>query len=1019
MAQEAFGPKPLHIVDTSIVSVTEAEYDNAALVQIVHRRTASFGPGHRDYVNRHIEQILKQIRNPYALTMLLARIEGSSTLPDIDVAIADSQVDFIGHTLAKEVKEGGRTAVSSAALLWLSFMLGGVSQQSATRLREFAIQGGAAAGDLDPRGLLGKLLSSGWFDSRETKVTAHPTQIQGLESLFTDNTTKTIAEDAIIAALNGMVAAGELKVATAAARKLVSRKLPIPNAVRDSINQFVVQRCNEAEPQDFADRMRDVAELSNGSDPVSMLIRALSTRRGSQGFMDNWQAPTWTEQEAASVSTSAEARQCAVRFIQEGLPDSALYEYGASFIDFIANKLKWDFSAEFEKAYEKALERGSSASDVLLAGALRQQSPPYDRLLAAAFSAHDAASESHADITERHRQAEQGELDALESNHIFEQPGENYFASEQALSRIVNHRRRTDGYTWILAHPRSDDLKQAWIKSLMSTDKADEFQAAWTASTDYDRRVAWGVAGKLRVSVLKPVLLDETTSVAPEHLRELITAISATLEDEEWDTQFLPIARALSADKRLMIATTLLNLDSDSKQAEAIHSTATALLNEDEWTFCQAMQNDDDDELTHDSLTDEFLGELAESELAAVALRACAILLNRGVARAETIRSLLTNDDRVVRQHASWIARHELLTEIRPELRKNLEDADYRVRRHAMVALATRADIEEQTAIIAMHQDRSGPVKKTLAEIIGFYKWAEGVPALITLLDDPRNSNAQGGLMKEAAVGGPQYKVARAAAEALGNMRQLSLEEYQTIVDFIEEGTDRCDDVFVRYHATRSISTYLGEEDGTPFTSWLNDSQFAAGTKNAGYPVRYAAACALAGLLIEAKDARNSLEPKLLLESAQHSDWRLAGPALLCLGMMLPKSAIECDQALGAESPANRAALVLIGAAIVGASAPTLASRLELTALGALTAAAVEHTSWTRSDWDTFLTDHPEIAEWLATASADADLGECISWSLQVLAPALLASERPHWPSARHLPEVMGVMNLWTMAGGE
>ncbi len=1020
VAKEAFGSEPPTIVRAAEMTLTESNYNLAARAQVLDRRSAGLPPDRRDFVSRHRDRVLEQLRNPYELSMFVERVRAATAVTgNPDALIRASKTEFVGQTLAKEVKAGGRLGVVSGAILWLLFMLGSASDSSAVAVREHALAGGSAPAETDPHGLLQALLAAGWFERTGDRVTAHPTQIEGLEQLLRDATTRTAAEDGLRAVLTGLVTNGKLAVAVRAARQVVSRKLPIPPTVQAMIDQFMVRRCVDAKPHELLDAIHDLGKLSRASDPVSVLARALEEQPASDaGFGPMWSPPKWTHEVLSSVRDSAEARHIMETLLRHALPRPESFQHNHSeLVEFVFTTLGWDLSGACEAGLEAAIEDGALEFDALLEGAARAASPPFDRLLDKALAKLGSAATSRDESEDWYRRAEQAELDAVQSDHLLGEPDDDYHVARHTVEQIVSIRRKREGFGWLLRHPRREVLLGAWARALRGGASTAEGEAFWASCAPTQPSLARQGLRHAPVRDLRGAVLADLRQGSSRDYGDIVETLGVLLLPSEWISEFVPTVASMPLDRRLTIAEQLLRFDAnDAADPEAPRQAARAMFSGLEATVAGALLGAKYSAGPHSPPAGETLRQLARSEIPNLALAAAAALIAQGSPEAGELKRLLAHADHAVREKAVALASHELLHSLKAELKALLSDGDYRVRRATMKSLAAHADDADWANIIAMHSDRSGPVRQACALLIGSYGRPDGTAALIALLDDHRNSNGHRGIMQEDFGGGSEYRVARAAAEAIGDVNGLANEAFEEIAAFLRGGAERCDDAVVRYKAMTSLAKFDGPDLLPIFASFLLDPHYAGGIRTPGYPVRYAAAWGMVDHLRNSSEVRSECDPAPLVEPARHSDGRTAGPCLLALGMLLPRAAVECGNALPAGVSPLRAALVAIGAALAGAERRAMPVPLP-SALSALLDQVAQQPEWKRADWQAFLSERPDIARWIEEAQVENDVGETLAWGLGQLCPELF--KQPPERGDGHLPKVIGVISASSLAGCE
>jgi hypothetical protein len=366
---------------------------------------------------------------------------------------------------------------------------------------------------------------------------------------------------------------------------------------------------------------------------------------------------------------------------------------------------------------------------------------------------------------------------------------------------------------------------------------------------------------------------------------------------------------------------------------------------------------------------------VARSNVSPIAANAIAALQLAGVdvdAESDAVLTSSDEDDRV-----SVLVAHAARPSMKSRdfLRRALRaDAHFACRLHAARALAEGTTDDDRLAVLALKSDPSGPVRAECARLVGEKKWEEGRDALIAMLRDQQNASPD--TMTIYAT--PEYRVARVAAEALGEFDELRGEDVRALSAFLRDGKLASDDVEVH----RSVLAMLRVSDDPKVTplivEQLSSTWRMEGTEGAAYPMRYAAAYAIAARIFrDAPTTNDSATIAALVCAAEHSDDRLAAPALTALGFAGEQAANLAAPLLRHEETTPERALLYAAA---------YAARTRQMPQDAVLGDAVLHPGWrtlsfalghastTDEEWAAHLEAHADEREWVKRIESSSQI---------------------------------------------
>jgi hypothetical protein len=885
---DALGKQGAEIIDRYAVEVRADSYDLDSQRAILsnHLRLNRARAWHTDFARRNEEQIFRVLPEPFSLAVFAGALAATASEGEADVAklIARSATTAIAARVANSIEAG---SVQSAIALWalvavrLPLTPENLRGVRATLRATNTTIGNEVAKAVDLVKLVGRLRSARWLASSPERA-AHPYVVDGLEQVIDQN--PAAAEDVLISLISGWVAEGNFDTANTLTERVPNRSLPLPVPVTVALEKRLRQELFAATRWSFARLLGRVARGSVAGDPVVMLARALLHVRG-KGFYAEWKYPQWSATDLDSVKASADARRVAEMFVRECLPE-ARHPYGGLVNLFVA--LGWDLSEAFRAALGEDLERAVMALEALVEGALETPTPRYDDVIDMLLRQIAELDEWWASYRDgEYRSAEAYETDFGAMQHALDEPSERFYGPCKALKLVVESRRRKHGGQCLAARAKSPEMRKAWADSLKadpSTPARTELEALRAACGADDTRTFCTAMERKGVAPHVDLLLSYARDAATADLSPVLTALWA-LGTPADVTQWLVQASqtyGLSPWRRLSIlsAANGVHNRSDEDRAAylaAVHAFATAE-ELDVLRACRAADSEDDPDTSTWSTTTENLRQAARGE-EPVAAQAVAALHLLGEDVCDLSDERLRSDDgdtrlTVLHAHArrpSRASRGFLLRAVR-------EDADFRCRLAGVVGLAEDATPDERAAILALSEHASGPVRKKVAEVVGDNRWEDGLGTLVGLLGDRQNANPNN--FTRFAL--PEFSVARAAAWSLWRFEALPAHVVTEMINFVRTDGGEYDDVVVH----RAVLERLAHEDHHDvlpvLVASLSSNWHIEGQKHSGYPLRYAAACALAERVHAGYVEERAIDP--LADAAIHSDDRLATHALVALG---------------------------------------------------------------------------------------------------------------------------------------
>jgi hypothetical protein len=1027
---QAFGEANPAGFNDAEVTITPEKYPMEARKRILALYMRDAPAWQRDLVQREEERICRELGAPLSLQEFAEalRRETHEGKVKIEELIRRSNVEVISRTCADEIKSLGAESAAAGVALWSLFVTrSAVSEEMARTLRE-QLKAGGYLGNIDPVKLFRWLEKAGRLVPVTDGFSVHPTIMQGLEMLIDDEPAQ--AEEVLSAQLRSFAVGGEGAQLETLAKYIATRSLRIPVRAQAVLNEHLRTQVLALDGSAWQQAFRALTKFSTGTDAVTVLAKALRPRERAemQGF-EHWQPPLLSSAEVASITAEPETQQVAVKFIRHLLANDQMFHCEAKeFVDFFA-QFGWDLSGEFFAIVKQALEdERPLAMDLFVEAALLTKEPRFDELINEALSATDAIDKWYLSVKEEIRQAAQCETDVAHANHVDEEPGDRYWPVQTALKTGVRVRRGREGYDWLVAHPRRNDLLSSWAESLPQGASDAELTALRNICKPCDERPFWKAVEKANSKDLAGTVANGLDSAPEEHLDACLETLAALVNVEEWQAFFAARAGGLTLRRRLAQAAATFHGNSADEKQKLLRS---ALFGAEQLRALDLCLDgtDDSEGASHSpealsSAARAFLDEIARHGPDRLAVEALRVLGSPAELASEQLPRLLSSPSMHTRHNALLLAAKAKEFDGRGALRHALEDKDYHCRRLALRLLAEGASPEERQRILMMAKDASAPVRLACAEIIATHRWPEGESVLAQLIYDTRDASDGGGFRFSM----PNYHVARAAAIALRELSPLSPDAVREIIACIEnyrpsEKRYRMPDIGLPYQLLFTLAYESHAEILDLYLRRLHDDWYVEGMEQSGYPLRFAAAWGLVIQLSQTPALRTQINPAVLLEGASHSDDRLAGPCLMALGM-LGNRAYEQLVTLAANSQFTRECALIVATAlpkaataardaIAGVLPPDSPQQRFLTWASQNATASAEVA-------EQFLSEDSEVAAWLVRIQKRDGIFPELRCALhQRFAAPFGAKLQYNDLLLRHLPKSIPVLTMRSMFGGE
>lgn len=933
------GSQVLKDLDPYIERIEVEDYGPEKIAEI-YDGIASDLRGHaRTLATTFRDDAIASLGRPYEVSRFLVSLgrEDPEEPRPIAELVADSQIEAISHVVADQVSSFGTDGIQGAAIIWSmliarSAVPDDVFTGLARRLRTID-----PSFRPDVQGLL-DFLQAGRNLKRDGAALsfAHPRVEDGLLlALRSKSSEAQFSLGLVVQALVAWDAAGqdwgrETALAVLRRASAIEEIDPeIPDATRGRLQEFLVSvALGDGGRRDFERALRDLIRFGSPTHLPTRLARILldgaeSTKRPSFGPV--WTAPEIAEEDVVSLRADRATASLIKRFIGEILPFTQT-DYSTDIVDVI-DALAPGISDEFWGALSSVEGPGGPSSNMepILRGALRGESPDYDRAIEAFARSEESADSWMEKSAEDRLAAEEHAIDADAADHELEEPDETYHNARSGLEKIVALRKGRDGLDFIHGHPRTELLTRALAEVLMTStdvDAADLRQLLGLAK-GWVRDYAWAAVREHWDAELEPDLVAELArpDIEGSSLRERLVEIATRHRPVDTIPLLAAAASAATVDRRLELVRDVMTTSwgdgsrgaaGAETRLERAHALADSYPSEEQAlarALADVMSGKHIGEVA-DALGDTTRGQIAERLAHASTDVAQPLVLLAAVAGVEVddaVATLLATGDVQDGQVALQALRIAKPADLRDRMTGALEHKRYKVRREALRGLVpdTADPSERERLVTKASADASADVRLAFAEMMGDHRWSESITALVTLIADDRNFATSMGMRNSW----PRFAVARAAATALGKFESLPTAVIDELLAF---AAGRSADPFVAAAALLA----LAEKDDVRITPALLASLDAPGLRHspAHRPTAQAGAWAL---FDRANDGK--IEDLGSARAFATSDGpTVAGPLLMAAGMLTGSGRTTLLGQLERNGHHDRAALVRLTAVASG-----------------------------------------------------------------------------------------------------
>jgi len=918
-----------------MVPIEIEDYDSKARAKIYDNLCTDLASSVRVVARSCRDRVVKALLRPFEIDRFLAGLcanPGGETR----LLIANSQIDAISRVVTQQLSEN-TDKVMAAAILWGLLSARPVVGQSVIpsirrqmmredpnfrpgieALVDFLVEGRNLRLD---NGFL-SFYHPKVEDGLRLAIIARPADTEHALGLLCDALVSIDDEGEDW----GAESAIEVKKAVT---KLDNITPPLAPQTEDALDKYLERRAVSSGIGTFERMFDDLARYGSGKLLSSNLARILVQRTPRSGFFGNqWISPDLSSEKITLLKTNPTIPILIDRFIREILPYSHTF-YGAEVVDLV-RVLNENAAASFMDAAVTVAQMSSPSMnvDTIVRGALGGGEPPYEEIFQIFLAAKNDIDTWFEEFSEKHRRAEEHEVDAQYADHLIEEPGERYHNVNEGLGTLVQTRRECEGFDWLLTHPARSDLVESWIDVLASTTQTIseyELKSLIDATEDglYSGK-AWSVVAKHWDVSLAHQLLRELvrTDLHENNFREsLIQALSASTGDGKWVDNLINLAKTTTDERALEIVVDILYTNFNKDQEYRFHKARRIAAGLDDHLKSIALA-------ITDAIEGKELNDIVQSLSADIIPRITTILHTShprvaaplacigallGINPLQTSKRLLALDDPQVGRSAVLALTLFRSDENVIEIKNALKHPRWKVRREAMRHLVRHLPPNERDSVVEMTNDRSADVRLDFARLMEHEHWPEARNALISLLSDTRDFNNGGSILKDSW---PVYKVARAAAHALKKDHGLQKHHITEMIRLATTSSSSIHDSFVICSILNALADKKDHRIDTILAE--NLSSPGIGGSSEYRPIAQAAAWALFDRSVNSKLIIKSKAMQMLKSAAVDPYGLISGPVIAAVGLSGNAHLVRMlEKPLSSYSLSTRAELLLLTAAFI------------------------------------------------------------------------------------------------------
>ena len=1029
---QSAGPDLMKALEPYTISIEIEDYGGERLEKI-YDGIASDLVGHaRSLACDYRVTALKSLQRPYEIDRFLVALsrEDARKARKAEDIVSDSQIDAISGVIAAQIEPMGDDGVASAAIIWALLVAREAvhRQVFAKLLRRVRVIDSSVRPDVE--GLIDFLIAGRNLRRDGTCIALyHPKVEEGLQKAFMCRRGE--AEHVLSIAIDGLAAMDDtnedwgietgLAVCSAAA-KLDGIQLSLRPATQARLDKHLGSKTLRADRRfDFRRALADLARFGSEEHPPSRVARVFvddAPDTVEVSFGNWWQCPPLAEAEIVELRKDARTTPLIERFVSEVLPFSGR-SYDPSVVELVL-QLAPNIGTSFWDALDAVAGPGGPNENIeaIVAGACADDSPDFDRVVA-----RFARSEAEANVwfekeyAEEERQAEEHEVDAVFADHVLEQPDERYYNARTGMKTIVRLRGEREGFGWIVGHRHRQLLVAAaaeWIGERSHAPRTDDLRLLLESAEGWTRGSVWRAINRHCSADLSDLVRSELTREGLDSgIRSTLVEIAAKIDEDTGELVPLlaEIVPEVSPGRQLELVFDLFHtsLDDDGRgesgavarrvRAERLCETLTAPEDELGRVLVKLLSGE-----AIASASREMSGP-AVSKLASLVLDVSHDVAGPLICAAAAVgvdvifatKRLLKDgdaDDGAAAVKALLIDGGEAAQDVLRD--EALGHRRYRVRRAALKALLEAGDPTDRDRVLAVSKDRSADVRLAWARLMQQYKWPEAVCELVRLMGDQRDFSSDPGYSDGASWS--EYRVARAAAHALGAYDDLPESAVTALIETAEEESQ---DPFV---ACAAISAIANKDDGR-ICDAINVALDSSGINRAPEyrPLAQAAAWSLFDRTVADRPVRFSPS---VIRMAVEGDPVIAGPLLMAAGVIGGDTKGVLVDRLGGPELSSRTELLEVSELIADPNRGVTSEGCK-----AILAKLAGRAAWEELSEE----EQAELQAWASGLNPSHDVDRFTVWALKSALSIPLVQEVDE-PRAYKLPQRIGVLTMRSLS---
>jgi len=667
-------------------------------------------------------------------------------------------------------------------------------------------------------------------------------------------------------------------------KKLKTRRLRPPESLLIATDNWLITNSIECHLSDFPEAFTNLGNWHTGNKTESIFASAFHPSKlvfpekpsvNKKKEIIHWdRGPNfsiWSKSDESDISKNSNCLKLAVRFLQSCFSQRVEWSWSFNSKKIISKfHSLWgnfkEYRIELSEACLKGLNRARK-NDCSLEGLIRglhywgENTDLENAMKMVLYDLKDVEEWYKQWENEYGKDLGQGVYDADYENHLTEEPGERFSPIQDALDEVVYSLGKRHGCVWLAEKFSDSRLSQSCVCSLSCMKDMHDLEKALNICINHTKhdhiiKEIYMAIGRSECKEMESILLNAIASDHVEKVRGALTGLAALNKPDNFAKKISSQLKSFNFINKIRLRKALEWFEGPKKHfapTEWQESFSLIWSAEEENVLHMTDKTEFDEKEIYEtyiklsSKEKSLLKTLIQADDLHNSIIALLILIcGKDEYPEKLLISKRTNPDPKHRYAAFWGL--SLLNDME-SLKIALKDKDYKCRRLAVIHLAKSADTDKKLRkriIKIATTDKSALVREVCAQIIGTYRWKEGLKTIRIMLEDDRNISQGTGLFRGVV---PNCHVARAAANALENFSTEANNIIPSLIKFLRNGKEAQHDPVVHLKLIDVLGKSGDRVSKEILIELLQDEWFIESHEKREYFRRHEAAWSLIGLL--------------------------------------------------------------------------------------------------------------------------------------------------------------------------